>query len=231
MRKLSSIEKDVVTWICRTEYTFSGLLEDHLNDKILIINKEKNFVDVGFKEEKIPNEKDGPAILGVIDLIENIATVLNFLNYLEANYYIFKTKLAHFDPSSQIVGSDENLKLYKEKPETFTLYRFPDPSLEYEIIQIVEKFFFSTQGLKEYYNNSFQTPEQKHQTINRRLTIIAIIVSLFIGLSSIAINIFFQLQKETSDQKQIENLLPRTDSLNNKINIPSCDSINSILKE
>jgi len=188
MRPLSKSEKNVVKKLCEKTQSFSNIFdEDFLqnfiieitNDSItktyeikILIKRKETYSDQYYHEQNYKaNYK--------------IAETINLLNYLKSEAYIFSFKSSHGITVHGFIGLNELYLDYRDNPDKYVRYIFPNIELYDIIFEFVDITFVSTESLKDYLKNDFRTPDQIIHRQNIIVAWIAIIISILLGLIGI----------------------------------------------
>jgi len=181
MRKFSNVEKDIIRELTTHEaLTTEGLIqvvvfiEDLLiepeNNLSLLLRPSESSVYVSFPEEELETAR-GKFI--------QVVTVLNLLRELQSQ--------------GKIVLLGESTKSDKALGNQFaegTTMEIPQPLAKFAIDSL-EKYILVSEDLKEFIDSDFRTPEEIRHKKSITVAIVALVVSILIGLWGIFRDIIF----------------------------------------
>lgn len=188
MRPLSKLEKDIVKKLCEKPQYFSDLFdEDFLQNFIIeIINDsiaKNNEIKILMKRRETYSDQYYQEQIYKANY--KIAEIINLLNYLKSEAYIFPFKSSHSITVHGFIGLNELYQDYRDNPDKYKIYTFPNFELYDTIFEFVDITFVSTEALKDYLKNDFRTPDQIMHRQNIIVAWIAIIISILLGLIGI----------------------------------------------
>ena len=220
MRKFSKIEKKTIRLICQGRQNVSNLLVNSLKDIILFLETDKQRFDIVI--EKTDNndklQKDRMII------IERLVMILSLLKYLEKENVILLSEISYVSPVDPFLCSKERYDYYKKNESSFQFHPFPDDNIKGLLFKYANLIIFPTEELKAF-SKFFKTNDDWRNITKNTLTIIAIIVSISIGLFGLYPTYKNMNKPQTFDEKQ---LLKITNSIEKiKINC-YCDSVKKI---
>lgn len=196
MRNFSDFEKSLIQRIITGTSSIPNLCDVFLEGVRISIKLQDNAVDLLLQEDIVNSPSLGEI---VNEISRKIITTVNLIQYLTREGYIVLYHNANRADDPFIFGRGiENV--------SFVTYEFPDTSTVEILLSSFNKAFLVTQSLIDYVNQGFVTPEEKKQRQNIRAAWLAIIVSSFIGIVGIVLNII-ALSKDTKiDQAQLESM-------------------------
>ncbi|MDI6832999.1 MAG: hypothetical protein QMD02_04025 [Bacteroidales bacterium] len=188
MRPLSKLEKDVVKKLCEKPQSFSNLFDENFlqNFIIEIINDsiaKNNEIKILMKRRETYSDKY--YLKQIYEATYKISEIINLLNYLNSEAYIFSFKSSHCNTVHGFIGLKELYQEYEDNPDKYERYIFPNQKLNDIIFEFVDITFVSTEALKDYLKNDFRTPDQIMHRQNIIVAWIAIIISILLGLIGI----------------------------------------------
>lgn len=188
MRPLSKSEKNVVKKLCEKPQFFSNLLdEDFLQNFIIEITNdsidETYVIKILMKMRETYSDKYYQE--QIYEATYKISEIINLLNYLKSEAYIFPFKSSHGITVDGFIGLNELYQDYLDNPNKYVRYIFPKIELYDIIFEFVGITFASTEALKDYLKNGFRTPDQIRHRQNIIVAWIAIIISIVLGLIGI----------------------------------------------
>lgn len=232
MRDLSQTEKNIIDRLLHKGISLEMLLGNVCNDLIVKINRPERQVSLIRKKDKIQESSDVANDMSDfwIERLLFISTLMKLLDYLEQNGYIISHLLSNTNDPIYFVGKSKLIEELKDNSTSRTTYDFDDIFIIDQIIKYCYRVIFPTEALKILVKNNYKTQDEIRFSTNYRLTIYAILVSLFIGLSGLCISIISLRKPTTINSNQINELSRRLDSiyLQTKMDRNHIDSLNLI---
>lgn len=183
MRVLSELEKKIIDRICEGHTHISILLTDHIPNLLFSIDKDKQTVELLFKSGTPTDEVTDKAT----SQTEKIIYIIKFLHYLEKEGYALTGYFSHGRAVNPIISLPETYASYEADKNNRTKWTFTDERMIDFIFRYTDITIFPTHQLKAFRQNKYRTQEDIRHNQILTVTVIAIIISLLLGLAS-----FFQ---------------------------------------
>lgn len=242
MRHLSKVEKEIINEINSNKngIILKGLLGGYSKEFALEIDKKNRTV-----KAIIPNSKDGRKVnteglkYYLLKRIYFLNTLLKLIIYLEKEGYIVSYILSNIHDDKRLIGDEELLNKVNSSEVSTSTYDFDDDFVIDSLINYRDSYIISTEELILFEKNNFKTQEQIRFRKTHNISIIAIMVSAFIGISSLWISIASLNRPVIINQNQLDSITTRLDSIievknfiieyeknKNKVLLPTSDIIN-----
>lgn len=174
--------------LCENPQSFSNLLdEDFLQNFIIEITNDSiaKTYEIKILMKRRETYSGKYYLKQIYEATYKIAEIINLLNYLNSEAYIFPFKSSHGITVHGFIGLKELYQDYEDNTDKYERYKFPDQKLKDIIFEFIDITFVSTEALKDYLKNDFRTPDQIMHRQNIIVAWIAIIISILLGLIGI----------------------------------------------
>lgn len=194
MRVISNLEKKIINRICEGHTHISILLTDHIPDILLSIDKDNEKVELHL--DKVTNENQEKLLENLSSQTEKIIYIIKFLLYLENEGYALTGYFSHGRYSKPKIGLPHLREKFDRDRESFFHLDFTDERMNKFIFTYSDLEIFPIHQLTEFKQNNYRTKEDIRHNQIITVTVIAIIISLLLGLTSLIQNLKTEKPKE-----------------------------------
>ena len=181
MRIITDLEKRIIDSICEGQIQIGKILTDEFPELLLSVDRDKQVVELILP--KMHDETE--AFDKKISLIENIIYIQSFITYLEKEGYVLTGQFTQGHFIKATIATDINMTDFTKNPEKYTKYIFPDNKISKQILEYADITIFSTFHLKAFKNRNYNTIDDLRHFQVKVIAIIAISVSIILGLISL----------------------------------------------
>jgi hypothetical protein len=225
MREISDQEKKIIEKILGDGFTLEKLLGNIMNDTIVIINRSQNTAQLIRKKNSEYGKSDisDQFVRYWIDRLLFISTLIKLLTYLEDNGYIITHLISNVNDFEYSIGNSKLRQDVRNNSISTVTYDFDDEFIIKQLTRYIYRIIKPTESLKVYVKNGYKTWDQVRFEKNYKVAVIAITISLFIGISSLLISLISLNRSITindSQFKEISNKLENIEQSKKTVHIP-----------
>jgi hypothetical protein len=118
----------------------------------------------------------------------SIARTLNLVSYLNRNNFVFLIQTSHGISRKALIGTKDEIENFNNNSNAYTFnIPLPENIIKPVLSEYLDKRIIVTKAFQEYYENDFRTKEEIQHNRTYRISVIALITAILIGLISIVL--------------------------------------------